>query len=113
MNRSDDPWRVDWRERAGRILLDPNGPDGRPIPTPLDRRWLWRIESDLAVSAANDGLRQLARDIRAYLNETCEHHWSEWRAADDIPAHRQCLWCCDVDWIDEGTEPVAAEGWTE
>lgn len=87
-----------WRDRAGRIILDPNGPSGQPISTPADRRWLWRIEGFLAVMA-NTGLqRALARDLRQYLNETCEHHWHDCAADEVIPAHRQCLWCCDVDW---------------
>ena len=99
-----DPWANDWRERAGRIILDPNGPDGRPLETPRDRRWLWRIEHSLAVNATNDMLRQLQRDLHQYLAETCEHHWSERDGDDDIPAHRQCLWCSDVEWL-----PVVAD----
>ena len=98
-----DPWHNDWRERAGRVLLDPNGPDGRPLTTPLDRRWLWKIEGFLAVNATTDYQRQMQRDLHQYLAETCEHHWSEVRDGDDdIPAHRQCLWCSDVDWLDAG-----------
>lgn len=96
----NEPWANDWRERAGRILLDPNGPDGRPLTTPLDRRWLWKIETQLAVSGTNDTMRQLGRDLRQYLAETCEHHWSEACEAEaQIPAHRQCLWCSEVDWL--------------
>lgn len=96
----NDPWRPpDWRANAGRILLDPNGPNGEPLPTPLDRRWLWRLESLLAVNAPFDGiLSSVGRDLHAYLNETCEHHWSHSDAEPDIPAHRQCLWCCTVEW---------------
>ena len=99
-----------WRNRAPRSVLDPLDPGGEPITTPADRRWLWRLEGDLAVSATNDTLRQLARDLSAYLHETCEHHWRDYEAStwdhpdvaegDVIPAHRQCLWCSDVDWLD-------------
>lgn len=90
-----------WRDRAGRIVLDPFDRDGYVITTPLDRRWLWRIESYLAVSGTTDAQRQLAGDLRRYLNETCEHHRNE-RAADGyIAAHRQCLWCNDVEWASE------------
>lgn len=103
-----------WRDRAGRIVLDPEGPHGEPLPTPTDRRWLWRIENELSVGATSDTQRQLAADLYRYLCETCEHHWhdyeaSEWRhpdtgeVMDRIPAHRQCLWCSEVDWAEEVT----------
>ncbi|GID73288.1 hypothetical protein Ade02nite_19290 [Paractinoplanes deccanensis] len=32
------------------------------------------------------------------LNETCEHHWKSYAGDDQIAAHRQCSWCCDVEW---------------
>lgn len=103
MSAAASPFDNDWRERAGRILLDPNDPNGAPLATPLDRRWLWRIEGELAVSATTETLRQLGRDLHQYLAETCEHHWGASHAAEpDIPAHRQCLWCSDVDWLADG-----------
>lgn len=94
--------RPDWRENAGRALLDPNDPRGEPLTTPLDRRWLWRIESMLTVSGTTETHRTMQRDLRAYLNETCEHHWLPYDGDDQVPAHRQCLWCCDVLWDNEG-----------
>ena len=88
-----------WRDRAGCSLLDQNDPHGNPIATPLDRRWLWRIANDLAVSAGSHILKDLGRDLHQYLNETCEHHWMYYAASEDpegIGAHRQCLWCNDA-----------------
>lgn len=96
--------RDDWRGRAGRLLLDPNDPDGDPIATPLDRRWLWRIEAAMFLGGGNHELRQLAADLKQYLNETCEHHWRLYAAEPDIPMHSQCLWCCDVVWFNEAAK---------
>ncbi|MGW4127989.1 hypothetical protein [Amycolatopsis japonica] len=90
-----------WRERAGRILLDPADPDGEPLTTPLDRRWLWRIEQVIAINGGNDTMRQLAFDLKQYLNETCEHHWRLYAREKDIPSHTQCLWCCTVEWLEQ------------
>ena len=98
-----------WESRAPNSLLSLLGPDGEPVTAPLDRRWLWRIENNLAVSATNDTQRQLARDLSQYLHETCEHHWlpgarSQWtnpdtgRVEHEIEEHRQCLWCDLVEW---------------
>lgn len=107
---ADDIQGGTWRDRAPRSLTDLFDLYEQPIFTSADRRWLWCVESGLAVSATNDEQRQLARDLRAYLTETCEHHRvdyarSEWRhpvtgvVEDVIPAHRQCLWCHDVEWV--------------
>ena len=85
-----------WRDRAGRMILDPDDSQGRPVSTPVDRRWLWRVEHLLATCATNDPLRQLAADLRAYLNETCEHHWITLSADECCPEMRQCTWCCDT-----------------
>lgn len=82
-----------WRDRAGRIVLDPADPHSQPIETPADRRWLWRISHGLDVSATSEALAQLADDVHAYLAETCEHHWLSYEADEYLPAHRQCLWC--------------------
>lgn len=87
-----------WQDRAPAMLKSMDGPDGEPIPTPLDRRWLWRLEMFLAVSGTTDTHRAMARDLREYLTETCEHVWQGYEAEDDLPAHRQCLWCNDVQW---------------
>lgn len=94
----------DWRERAGNGLLDPNDPYGIPIATPLDRRWLWRLEGFLAISGTNDTLRLMGTDLRQYLHETCEHHWTHYEQTDPtdwLESHRQCLWCCYVEWESE------------
>ena len=94
---------TDWREGIPRGVLDPLGPRGEVIETPVDRRWLWHIENFLAVAATTDHQRELAGKLRRYLHETCDHHWQHYGAGDDIPAHRQCLWCTEVDWL--GAEP--------
>jgi hypothetical protein len=98
-----------WRDRMPRGVLDPYGPHGEPIFTPTDRRMLWHLEGALTVAATNDTLRQLATDLRAYLNETCQHHWTDYDPETGIPAHRQCLWCCGVEWSvagpDQGESP--------
>jgi hypothetical protein len=96
-----------WRERAGRIVLDPLDAHGAPVATPTDRRWLWRIEGLLAVSAANDTQRQLAADLRYYLAETCEHHLRHYDADGEIPEHDQCLWCSEVSFTGEAVNKVA------
>ena len=92
-----------WHDRMPASVTDLFNPNDELVTTPTDRRMLWHIESVLAVNAGNDRLRQLGRDLRSYLNETCGHHWSEYRPdptnEDDIAAHRQCLWCHDVEWL--------------
>lgn len=110
MNSNTGAAESDWRDNMPRSVLDPCGPRGEPITTPTDRRMLWHLENVLAVSVAYDSeLGQLARDLRRYLTETCEHHWldydeSRWQHPDTgevqdvIPVHRQCLWCHDVEW---------------
>ena len=72
-----------WSQRAPASVLEFDlDSRGEPDPTSQDRRWL-------------------GRDLRQYLNETCEHHWHTWDGDEDIPAHRQCSWCCDVEWQQE------------
>lgn len=107
-----------WREHFPRGVLDPCGPDGEPVFTPTDRRMLWHLEGVLSAAAGGGGDLRLA--LYRYLCETCEHHWrdyevSEWRhpdtgvVMDRIPAHKQCLWCSEVEWAQdpapEATEP--------
>jgi hypothetical protein len=82
-----------WRDQAGRIVLDLGDPRGQPIETPADRRWLWRIASQLTVTGISGELWQLAGDLHGYLAETCEHHWLSYDSDEYLPAHRQCLWC--------------------
>ncbi|WP_395109819.1 hypothetical protein [Actinomadura sp. SCN-SB] len=88
-----------WQARMPRSVLDLYCPSDHLVTTPTDRRMLWHLESELAVAATNDRLRRLASDLRRYLNDTCAHHWHEREAEAGIPAHRQCLWCSDVEWI--------------
>lgn len=85
-----------------RGVSDPRCPNGHVLErtTSTDHRLLWWIETSLAVSATNDTLRELASDLRRYLNATCQHHWHHYEGDDDVPAHRQCLWCCDVVWLE-------------
>jgi hypothetical protein len=101
--------KIEWREHFPRGVLDPFGPSGEPVFTPTDRRLLWHIEGVLAVSAANETVHSLRLALYRYLCETCEHHWRE--SGEDvarhpdtgevqsvIPAHRQCLWCSEIEW---------------
>jgi hypothetical protein len=81
-----------------RGVCDPLCPQEHAIETTTDHRLLWHLESVLAVSGTTDYLRDVGRDLHRYLNETCQHHWHEYAGDDDIPAHRQCLWCNDVIW---------------
>lgn len=90
---------ITWRTRMPRSVLDPIGPHGAPIIASTDRRMLWHLEATLAVTGgASDILRQAAADLRAYLNETCRHEWLTYDGDEVMPAHRQCLWCCDTRW---------------
>lgn len=84
-----------------RIISDPFCPEDHVITDHADRRWLWRIESFLAVSATNNTQRELQVHLQRYLNATCTHHWHEREVDTYIAAHRQCLWCCSVEWLDE------------
>lgn len=101
-----------WQEHFPRGVLDPYGPSGEPIFTSTDRRMLWHLESVLGVSAPyGSSLGELRLALYRYLCETCEHHWNV--SAEDvarhpdtdevqsvIPAHRQCLWCSEVEWAE-------------
>lgn len=98
-----------WHERAGRIILDPNDAHGEPVTTPADRRWLWKLESVLAVAATNDTLRQLAADLYAYLHETCEHHMHHFGGDETFPEHDQCMWCDEVVFTGEAANQVARQ----
>lgn len=85
-----------WMERAPTYLRGHKGPEGEVIDTPIDRRWLWRIEGFLAVHATTDYQRQMATDLRQYLSESCDHYWRAFEFDGDTG--RQCLWCCWVTW---------------
>ena len=99
---------IEWREYFPNGVLDPFGPSGEPVFTTTDRRLLWHIEGWLSVSAPGGG-GDLRLALYRYLCETCEHHWQDCgedvaRHPDTgevhsvIPAHRQCLWCSEVEW---------------
>ena len=92
---------ADYRRRLPQSILDA-GLDsaGNPDPTSQDRRWLWRLGTFLSTNATNPTHQQMASDLRYYLDETCEHHWKAYAASGDIAAHRQCAWCCDVEWAE-------------
>lgn len=90
-----------WRFRAPAMLVEVGlCSRGEPDATSLDRRWLWRLEGFLSVSGTNEDHHAMARDLKAYLYETCEHHWHGHEADPDIPAHKQCLYCNDAVWED-------------
>lgn len=93
-----------WRDRAPRSLTDPNDSRGEPCPTLPDRRWLWRLEGFLAVSATNGTQRQMGRDLHEYLNETCEHHFVGYTPDPGEAPIRQCIWCHWTEW-------QTANGW--
>lgn len=92
-----------WQDRMPRSVLDLYCAADHIVTTPTDRRMLWHIEAALAVTATNEMQRQLGRDLRQYLHATCEHHWHEYEPdpenPNDIAAHRQCVWCSDVEWL--------------
>lgn len=99
--RNVDPQGTTWRDRAPASLTSAYDADGEPCPTPLDRRWLWRLEHIIALDARGGSrLHQVGRDLEQYLRETCEHHWRGHRAEADLPARRQCAWCHVVEWVD-------------
>lgn len=89
----------DWRSQVPRSVTDAFTPAGDEVVTPQDRRWLWHLEGWLTVRATNAEQRDKLRALRAYLNETCQHHWQFHAGDAQIPRHRQCLWCCDVEWM--------------
>jgi len=92
------PWLTpDWRDRAPAMLLNLEDPDGNPLPTHFDRRWLWRLEGFLSINGTTDAHRAMRHDLYQYLCITCEHVWRESTDYDDNPL-QQCLWCNRVEW---------------
>lgn len=93
---------INWRDHMPRSVLDPFCPQGHVITESVERRMLWHLEGVLTVRATSDALRSIARNLRDYLDETCVHHWHTYEPDpgndNDIAAHRQCLWCNDVEW---------------
>ncbi len=104
-----DVWRAvpgtTWQDRASQMLRDTlTGPRGEPCFVTTDRRWLWRLENALGVSApVGNRLCDLQRDLLEYLRETCEHHMQTYAASGDIAAHQQCTFCHHVVWAGEET----------
>jgi hypothetical protein len=93
---------TDWHVGPN-ALLSPTDSGGNAIATPQDHRWLWHLEGELSLRAPlGSPLDFLRRRLRSYLNETCQHHWTDSEGDEVIPAHRQCLWCCDVEWTEDG-----------
>lgn len=97
-----------WRDHFPRSVLDPFCPSGHVVAESIERRMLWHLEGVLAVSATNDTLRLIARNLRDFLDETCQHHWHEYAPdpanENDVEAHRQCMWCNRVEWLDDSAE---------
>lgn len=89
-----------WQDVFPRSIIDPKGPRGEPVTATTDRRLLWHIEGWLAVNGTNEGQHRVRLAIYRYLCDTCEHHWLDYEGDETIPAHKQCLWCNDVDWLD-------------
>ena len=62
-----------------------------------DRQQLWMLENWLAVSATTGAQRDRRARLRTYLNETCEHEWSDASGWGGSPrGTHQCNWCHDV-----------------
>jgi hypothetical protein len=87
-----------WRVRAPRSVIDPYDSQDNPIFTPLDRRWLWRLEGFLAIHGTNRGHRTMAADLREYLAESCDHHFIRYTPDPGEAPLRQCIWCKRVEW---------------
>ena len=89
--------RDDWRLRAPAMLRDLEGPHGEPLATHFDRRWLWRLQTFLVVNGTTHAHRQMAWDLKNYLNVTCEHEWGDpFDYFDRGEFMWQCLWCSNV-----------------
>lgn len=89
---------ADWVDRAPAYLRSHGRwHDGTLLNASVDRMWLWRIEAFLAVNATNDMQRQMAADLRQYLNQSCHHDWRDMEDYDDNQC-RQCVWCNWTEW---------------
>jgi hypothetical protein len=101
-----DPWmqQIDWRSRVPRSVTDDLTPGGDEVHTSTDRRMLWHLELALTHAPVRSYLAEKGAILRAYLNETCQHHWQRYAAEGDLAAHRQCLWCNTVE-MEEAAEP--------
>lgn len=91
-----------WRDHAPAMLRDSfSGPNSEPCFTTMDRRWLWHLELTMSTRATTELQREILADLRQYLHETCMHHFGDdWLGDEVIAAHRQCLWCNHVVWLD-------------
>ena len=96
-------WRLVHERNPERTLprgvFDCYGPDGEVIDTPTDHRMLWYVRDSLIGAASTPYLREVFGFLNDYLGATCKHHWRDYEAEDGYcEAHRQCLWCNDVQW---------------
>lgn len=86
-------------------VRDPICPREHLIDTTTDRRMLWHLAHELS-AGTTERQREFGRAAETYLHATCVHHWHEWRGDEEIEAHRQCLWCNDVQWrSDDPVDP--------
>jgi hypothetical protein len=84
-----------------RGIFDCYGPDGEKIDTPTDHRMLWYVRDEL-LGVSTPYVREVFQFLNDYLSATCQHHWRSYESeAGYCGAHRQCLWCNDVEWIEE------------
>ena len=97
-----------WRDRAGRILLDPFGSDGEPIRATLDRRWLWKLEGYLG-AATNEERRQIRHDLSEYLHQTCTHEYRHTEAEGYFDESWQCRWCNYLTYVDPSRYQVGGD----
>lgn len=81
-----------------RGIFDQYGPDGEVITTPTDHRMLWHVRDHL-LGVSVPYVREVFEFLNDYLGATCQHHWKSHEAEEGYcDAHRQCLWCHDVEW---------------
>lgn len=85
-----------------RGVFDKYGPHGEVIETPTDHRLLWHLENRLALAPQKPQVQEMHALLLAYLQGNCQHHWREHEAEEGYcDAHRQCLWCNSVEWLED------------
>ncbi|AKQ06994.1 hypothetical protein PBI_OVECHKIN_92 [Mycobacterium phage Ovechkin] len=101
---------AEWRHVHGRNpdrvlpggVFASHGPRGEEIDTPTDHRMLWYVRDQLLGADMKPYVREIFEFLNDYLAATCQHHWLEYEAEEGYcEAHRQCLWCNDVEWKSE------------
>lgn len=88
-----------------RGVMDPFCPREHVIETTTDHRILWHLEAELALSG-DPRMRAAGVNLRRYLNVACQHHWHDHDPEPDVSAHRQCMWCHRVEWIEPPELPT-------